>query len=65
MCNTVKWVLISLNLLPYNHISIRRHGTDGVEYLGGGHFMSVIERFGNEVIVDSNIFENVLIIYVK
>lgn len=62
---TVKWVLLSLNLEPYTHISVRRHGTNGAEYLGGGRFFSVIERFGNMVIDDSYIIDNVLCIYVK
>lgn len=65
MNKTVKWVLLSLNLLPYTHIAIRRHGKDGVEYLGGGCFTSVIKRFGNEIIDSSSIVDDILCIYVK
>ena len=62
---SVKWVLLSLNLLPYTHISIRQHGRNGVVYLGGGRFSSVVERFGDRQIEDSCIIDNVLCIYVR
>lgn len=65
MNNTVRFALISLNLLPYSHISIRKHGERGVEYLGGGSFSSVLERFGNEIIEDSVIIDNILVIHVR
>ena len=64
MNKTVKWVLISLNLIPYSRISVRRHGANGVEYLGGGYCSSVLSRFGDMEIVDSCIIDNILILYV-
>lgn len=51
--------------LPLVRISIRRKIPHSVEYLGGGYADSVIRRFGSMVIVDSNIIDNVLVIYVE
>lgn len=65
MKHTVKWTLISLNLLPHTHIAIRRHTSSGVDYLGGGDFMRVVKRFGDMEIIDSAIIDNILIIHVR
>lgn len=65
MNNTVKWTLMSLNLLPYTHVTIRRSGENGLEYLGGGFGSNVIKRFGDEVVEKSMIIDNILCIYVK
>lgn len=65
MSNTVKWVLVSLNLNEYTHVAIRRHVAHGMIYLGGGTVASVLSRFGNEIIEDSYIVDDILIIYVK
>ena len=64
MIKSVKWVLLSLNLLPFSRVSIRRHLHPGIEYLGGGSVSSVLCRFGQELIEDSCIIDNVLVIYV-
>lgn len=61
---TVKWILLSLNLIPYSHVSIRRHLRPGIEYLGGGSVGSCIRRFGDLLLDDSCIVDNVLVIYV-
>lgn len=65
MDTTVKWTLLSLNLNEFARVSIRRHMISGIEYLGGGSVASVLSRFGNEVITDSCIIDNVLVIYVR
>lgn len=65
MKHTVKWVLMSLNLNEYTHVSIRRHLYHGMDYLGGGSVGSVLARFGNKEIEDSYIVDNVLVIYVR
>lgn len=65
MNSTVKWVLLSLNLNEFTHVSIRQHMASGLNYLGGGSVASVLSRFGDREIADSCIIENALIIYVK
>ena len=65
MNKTVKWVLLSLNLENYSHVSIRKHGQNCVEYLGGGTVSRVLSRFGDMEITDSCIIDNVLCIYVR
>ena len=64
MYHSVRWVLMSLNLVPYSHVSVRRHLHPGIEYLGGGSVGSCIQRFGSLLIEDSCVVDNVLIIYV-
>lgn len=61
---TVRWILISLNLVPYSHVSVRRHLNPGIEYLGGGSAGSCIQRFGNLLLEDSAVMGNVLVLYV-
>ena len=56
-------VLISLGL-NYAHILVRRKTAFGIEYLGGGTVSVVISRFGECIIVNSVIQENMLVIYV-
>lgn len=65
MNKTVKWVLLSLNLNEFTHVSVRRHLKHSIDYLGGGSVASVLSRFANEEIEDSCITDNVLILYVK
>lgn len=62
---TVRWVLLSLNLVTGSRVSIRRHGKNGVDFIGGGSVASVIARFGDMEIVDSWIIDNALCIYVR
>lgn len=61
---SVRWVLLSLNLLEYTHVSIRRRVKGEIEYLGGGSVGSVLSRFPDKLVNYSTISDNVLIIYV-
>ncbi|MBE5883376.1 MAG: hypothetical protein E7291_02970 [Lachnospiraceae bacterium] len=61
---SVRWVLLSLNLLEYTHVSIRRRLNGEIEYLGGGSVGSVLSRFPDSLVNYSTISDNVLIIYV-
>lgn len=65
MSNTVKWVLLSLNLNEFTHVVVRRHAKPGIEYLGGGSVSSVLSRFGDMLIEDSCIIDGVFVLYVK
>lgn len=60
-------VLNSLKLEPYTHISVRRKGKNGVEYLGGGYSHTYVfhRRFDGLEVVESKIIDNVLCIYVR
>lgn len=62
---TVKDILIALNLPLYSHISIRMHGAHGMEFLGGGDCDKVVNRFGDMVVTNSIIIDNILVMYVK
>lgn len=62
---TVEWVLLSLNLCDYTHVSIREHLPGSVNYLGGGKPGDVIRRFGDRLVADSCIHDNVLCLYVQ
>lgn len=62
---TVKWTLLSLGLEEFTHVCIRRHSVQcGYEMLGGGSVSSVLSRFGNLMISDSFIRDDVLYIFV-
>lgn len=61
---SVKWVLLSLNLEDYSHVCIREHGDHKIEMVGGGHPGDVIRRYGDRLVVDSCICDNVLFLYV-
>ena len=63
-CKTVKWVLLSLNLCDYTHVSIREHMCKSVQYLGGGYPGDVMRRFGDRLVSDSSICDNILCLYV-
>lgn len=63
-CKSVKWVLLSLNLCDYTHVCIREHGDHNVIVVGGGYPGNVIRRFGDRIVVDSCILDNILFIYV-
>ena len=65
MSSTLKDALRSINLLPLYHVSVRRHGENGVEYVGGGYVEDVIRRFGQCEVVDSAVYENIFCIYVR
>ena len=47
------------------HISIRRNGFYGLQYIGGGKTEDLIKRFGGYLVVKSMIIDNVLVIYVN
>lgn len=61
---SVKWVLLSLNLCDYTRVSIREHLPGSTNYLGGGKPGDVIQRFGDRLVADSCIQDNVLCLYV-
>lgn len=61
---TVKWLLYSLNLCEYTHVSIREHLPRSINYLGGGKPGDMIQRFGDRVVLDSCIYDNILCLYV-
>lgn len=61
---SVKWVLLSLNLEGYSHVCIREHGNHNFLIVGGGRPGDVIRRFGNRLVTDSCICDNVLYLYV-
>lgn len=61
---SVKWVLLSLNLCNYTRVSVREHLPRSVNYLGGGFAGDMIRRFGDRLVMDSSIYEGVLILYV-
>lgn len=61
---SVEWVLLSLNLCDYSHVSVREHLRGSVNYLGGGKPGDVICRFGGRLVSDSCILNNVLCLYV-
>ena len=63
-CKSVKWVLLSLNLCDYTQVSIREHLSGSTNYLGGGKPGDVIQRFGDRLVADSCIQDNVLCLYV-
>ena len=64
-CKSVKWALLSLNLEDYSHVCIREHGDHGFVMVGGGRPGDVIRRFGDRLITDSCICDNVLYLYVQ
>ena len=57
--------LVLAGLGYVGQVSIRRHGDNGVEYLGGGTALSCIKRFGNYDVKDSCNMDGILIIYVE
>lgn len=61
---SVKWVLLSLNLCDYTHVCVREHKENSFVPVGGGHPGQVIRRFGNRLVVDSYICDNILFLYV-
>lgn len=61
---TVKWILVSLNLCDYTRVSVREHVHRSVNYLGGGYAGDMIRRFGDRLVKDSAIYDNVLVLYV-
>lgn len=61
----VRWVLLSLGLEEFTHVSIRRHKKNGIEYVGGGRVSDMINRYGDLIITDSWICDNILCIYVE
>ena len=61
---SVKWLLLSLNLCDYTHISIREHTPGSTKYLGGGKPGDIIRRYGDREVCDSCILDNILCLYV-
>lgn len=46
------------------HISIRRNGFYGLQYIGGGKSEDLTKRYGGYIVVKSTVINNVLVIYV-
>lgn len=46
------------------HISLRRRSFYGLQYIAGGDSESLIGRYGGHKIVDSEVIDNILVIYV-
>lgn len=56
---SVKWCLVSLNLLG-SHVSLRNKNG----YIGGGSVKQVISRYGDMLVEKSFLIDNVLVLFV-
>lgn len=60
---TLKKLLSALNF--EGHISLRRDGFGGMQYIGGGSPEQVSFRYGGYKVEKSVVIDHVLVIYVK